>query len=187
MPSGKPDSSPTKHCEQCNGLFKFTPSVEKKGFARYCSKDCHNTWQSISKKGKAPYEITPENRKNRSLSRIGKRSKKFGKKYPHLQGINHWRWEGGKTSESEKQRVRFRRVMQQKIFQRDNYTCQICEQYSGYLQVDHIKKWADFPELRFELDNCRTLCMACHYYITFKRKFPQGVVWGHNLNQRITK
>ena len=62
----------------------------------------------------------------------------------------------------------------------------MCDQVGGSLSVDHIKSWANYPELRFREDNCRTLCMACHYYITFKRKLPQGVVWGHGLNKRIT-
>lgn len=30
-----------------------------------------------------------------------------------------------------------------------------------------IKSWADFPELRFDINNCRTLCRFCHYQVTF--------------------
>jgi 5-methylcytosine-specific restriction endonuclease McrA len=82
-------------------------------------------------------------------------------------------------------RIEFRNKLQRQVFERDDYTCQICDQRGGYLQADHIKSWADFPELRFDLDNCRTLCMGCHYYVTFKRKLPQGTIWGHNLSRRI--
>lgn len=91
----------------------------------------------------------------------------------------------GVTAESRLERVKFRKTIQPLVLARDNFTCQFCDQYGGYLQVDHIKGWADYPELRFEMNNCRTLCMACHYYITFKRKLPQGVIWGHNLSRRI--
>ena len=97
----------------------------------------------------------------------------------------HWNWKGGISSPDKLERVRFRRELQKRIFARDNYSCQICGQYSGNLQVDHIKKWKDYPDLRFDPDNCRTLCMACHYYVTFKRKLPDGVIWGHRLNQRV--
>lgn len=83
------------------------------------------------------------------------------------------------------ERNKFQKTTQTLVFQRDDYTCQVCEKRGGYLQVDHIKRWADYPELRFKLDNCRTVCMACHYYITFKRKIPEGVIWGHNLSRRI--
>lgn len=102
-------------------------------------------------------------------------------------GATNPRWKGGITPEDRKERLKFRHIMQQKIFARDNYTCQICDAYGSPIQVDHIKGWAKHPELRFEESNCRTVCMACHYYVTFKRKLPQGVVWGHNLNRRMSK
>jgi hypothetical protein len=92
----------------------------------------------------------------------------------------------GVTPQNKLDRTSFCKTMQPLVFKRDNYTCQMCGQYNGNLQVDHIKSWSKHPELRFELENCRTLCMACHYYLTFKRKMPEGIVWGHNLNRRIT-
>jgi hypothetical protein len=87
------------------------------------------------------------------------------------------------TPESRRERLRFRREIQKKVFERDDYTCVMCGERGGNLHVDHIQSWADYPELRFEMDNCRTLCMSCHYYITFKRKLPKGVRWGHNFSK----
>ncbi len=53
------------------------------------------------------------------------------------------------------------------VFERDNYTCQKCGLRSGngkkvVLNADHIKPFAYFPELRYELSNGRTLCVECH-------------------------
>lgn len=91
----------------------------------------------------------------------------------------------GITAANKLERKKFAKQMRSTIFERDDYTCQVCESRGGNLQVDHIKRWSEYPELRFNEENCRTVCMACHYYITFKRKLPEGVIWGHNLNRRI--
>ena len=104
-----------------------------------------------------------------------------GKKRPEISGELHHNWKGGITAKNKLEREKFRLTIQPLVFKRDNYTCQFCEQYGGYLQVDHLKSWADYPELRFSLNNCQTLCMACHYYKTFKKKLPQGLIWGHKV------
>lgn len=48
------------------------------------------------------------------------------------------------------------------VFQRDDHTCQICKKRGGTLHADHIKPFAYFPELRFDIANGRTLCVPCH-------------------------
>lgn len=63
------------------------------------------------------------------------------------------------------------------IFSRDDYTCQICTVRGTYLEADHIKPWAFFPELRFELSNGRTLCRPCHDKTKISAKRMKEI-WG---------
>lgn len=39
------------------------------------------------------------------------------------------------------------------------------------LQVHHIKKWADYPTLRYEITNGITLCQKCHKLVTGQEVF----------------
>lgn len=49
------------------------------------------------------------------------------------------------------------------VFERDNYTCQICGTRGGKLDAHHIVAWSDSIRLRYEVNNGQTLCSKCHY------------------------
>lgn len=101
-----------------------------------------------------------------------------------LSGEKSYRWLGGITTEDKKERIRFRKEKQKEILERDEYTCQKCKMVGGFLQIDHIKSWKENIDLRFDSGNCRTLCVKCHYEITFGKPMPPKVkAWGHNLKQ----
>jgi hypothetical protein len=55
------------------------------------------------------------------------------------------------------------RLWRDAVFARDKYRCIWCgDARGGNLEADHIKPFAYFPELRFAIDNGRTLCHGCH-------------------------
>lgn len=91
-----------------------------------------------------------------------------GEKRPEVAKENHWNWQGGITAKLKALRQTLEYKQWRKaIFERDNYTCVFCGKKSKkaqpvYLQADHIKPFALYPELRFDLDNGRTLCNECH-------------------------
>ncbi len=100
-----------------------------------------------------------------------------GKKLPHRSGANSPSWKGGVT----KLKDSIRSLMEYKswrrnIFERDNFTCQICLSGSNKLNADHIvpfsfilKKYniknvddALRCEELWNINNGRTLCFDCH-------------------------
>lgn len=54
------------------------------------------------------------------------------------------------------------------VFQRDNFTCQMCGARGVRLQADHKKLFSAFPKLRFDSDNGQSLCEPCHLSKTRK-------------------
>lgn len=110
----------------------------------------------------------------------GKKHWAYGKKRPEISGENNNRWKGGITPINKLQRVSFITKYRQEIFERDNFTCQLCGERGIVLQVDHIQEWSKYIEGRFSLDNCRTLCQKCHYKITYGKPMPQEAKnWGN--------
>ena len=47
------------------------------------------------------------------------------------------------------------------VFKRDKYRCVECGK-TGRLNAHHIESWADYPAMRFDVNNGITLCVDCH-------------------------
>jgi len=89
-----------------------------------------------------------------------------GIKNIHFIGDKNPNWKGGVTKVNDKIRKSIEyKNWREAVYKRDNYTCQSCfekEGVSGKLEADHIKPFSCFPELRFDVNNGRTLCRECH-------------------------
>ncbi len=85
-------------------------------------------------------------------------------------GEKHYNYKGGITPENRRIRRGIEtRLWRESVFARDNFTCQKCRERGGKLHPHHIKNFADYPELRFAIDNGITFCKDCH--IEFHKKY----------------
>jgi len=127
-----------------------------------------NTGRTHFKEGERP-SVKTEFKKGGSAWNKGKKLsaehiKKLQGKRPNASGPKNHAWKGGATPINEKIRKSLEyKLWRRAVFERDNYTCVWCGGEShGNINADHIKPFAYFPELRFAIDNGRTLCVPCH-------------------------
>lgn len=119
--------------------------------------------------------IVPPNRKGIPLTeehkkKIGQSNKitysslELRRKMSEIQkGDKAYWWKGGITDSLMQIRNSLEyKLWRESVFKRDNYTCIWCGIHGGKLNADHIKSFALYPELRFAIDNGRTLCLECH-------------------------
>ena len=82
-----------------------------------------------------------------------------------LKGEDHHNWDPNITDE-EREIGRFYpeyKAWRKDVYERDNYTCQICGQRGGHeLNSHHLEGYAGNKDLRTTLSNGITLCKDCH-------------------------
>lgn len=94
---------------------------------------------------------------------VGREPWNKGKEMPQIKGSKNSAWKGGITPEHRLLRASSKNDWWVKgIFKRDNYTCQKCKIRGEKLCAHHIQNFADYPRLRFEVDNGIAFCVKCH-------------------------
>lgn len=175
-----------KTCSECKLIFKKKPKEMWSEFKKksFCSYRCHGDFLKHSR-SKAQIKNLEKMLKLNRLNGGGhfghKHSVESRKKMSaKAQGITTKEWKGFiKQTESQKIRrsIEFK-LWRRSVLERDNKTCQECGAKDNIMHADHIKPFILFPELRFAIDNGRTLCVPCH------KKTP---TWGGKMrNYRLT-
>lgn len=86
----------------------------------------------------------------------------FKKGVTVFSGNTHPNWKGGISKDSHSPSEPKYKKWRSSVFERDNWTCQTCGIRGTYLEAHHIKSWAQYPELRDDLENGVCLCKECH-------------------------
>lgn len=129
---------------------------------------------SLSNKGRH-WKLSEEAKKHIGEAKIGNKNC-LGRHYSEetkrkmsiaQKGDKSYSWKGGITPINELIRgsAEFEN-WRKAIFERDNYTCQLCgDSKGGNLEAHHIEKFANYPEKRFNINNGMTLCKNCHHLV----------------------
>lgn len=138
------------------------------GNKRGCCRRSPETRQKMSEVAKArrPSEVTKERIRQTLTGRTISLKARLNRK-GIFAGEKNIFWRGGIATANKSERQLAMQTIEykywrQSVFVRDDYTCQECLERGGKLNADHIQSWAEYPELRYELSNGRTLCESCH-------------------------
>lgn len=167
-------------CLGCGCLFDSKTRNKKQ---KYCTQSCRGIHLDAGvrfKKGEPSW--------NKDTSKSGMSGKSHSQETKDKMresslGEKAGNWKGGVSSMNDRIRNSGRyKAWRTSVFERDNYTCVHCSDKSiagnrVVLNADHIKPFAFYPELRFDIDNGRTLCEPCH------RKTD---TWGAHKDMTIT-
>jgi len=173
------------NCKKCNKLFLTKPYRVAGGKGIYCSLKCAQFGKkqlpkTIKKRAEALKVVLKgkhcnpktEFKKGHSFYKGGEKgwfkkgciSQRKNKKYIEISGNKHWNWKGGITPLHNKIRNSLEyKLWSDSVWNRDNNRCQKCsENRLEKLVAHHILNFAQFPELRFAIDNGITFCRKCH-------------------------
>jgi 5-methylcytosine-specific restriction endonuclease McrA len=164
-----PDLPTKKACEYCGREFdreRGKWSDKQWVNLQFCSLRCAQaTFSTVRNR----QWNSPEYRKMMSEAhKPGVPNGRAGIPLPNLRGPRSGHWKGGITPVNHRLRTSLEyKLWRRAVFQRDNYTCVWCGVRGGKgvkveLHADHIKAFAFYPDLRFEVSNGRTLCKGCH-------------------------
>ena len=148
-----------RSCEHCSEEFTTCQATVDSGKGRFCSVRC----SLIGTKRAVGHRVSEKSREA-----LIKRNKEQS-------GENHWNWKGGITQDNyiERNTVRYRQ-WREAVYQRDGWTCQDCGDHCQKKNIvaHHIKYFSEYPELRYEVANGKTLCRPCHIEIHRPNEHP---------------
>lgn len=169
-------------CKTCKIVFFVKPSRKE---SNYCSLKCRPIWnKGLTKKDPRVLQYITKVAQAHKGKRVSEKTEFKINDY-RISGKNHWNWKGGVNKINRSERNYFYSLGVTKkwikeVLKRDDYTCQECSVRGGRLEADHIKPWALYPELRFDINNGQTLCRNCHIS---KSKQEMKLHWKNQYGQ----
>ena len=84
-------------------------------------------------------------------------------KHFYFSGEHNNKWRGGITPYNKQIRQSNEyKDWRKAVFERDDYTCQICKERGGQIHAHHKQEFSIYSLFRLDLDNGITLCKSCH-------------------------
>ena len=145
----------------------------------YCSVACYRAWWATAlpghRSGEAAWNWKGGKIKKTclycgSMFQVGRNHMADGRKFcsvmcsgaAHSGSIN-CNWKGGVSSERDVAKASQAYAdWRLAVYRRDHFKCVLCLKHCDKPHAHHLKRFSDYPELRYEVSNGATLCEPCH-------------------------
>lgn len=164
-----------RNCEYCGRIFHTHEGQLKVGQGKYCSRSCARKGSPTRKREREFIKCFQcGSEVERHISEIKKRKgdKDFCSSkcwYEYNQRENHQNWQGGQSERMAPGYSGWRR----KVLKRDRGFCRLCHSTTK-IEVHHIKKFSQYPEIRWEVNNGISLCEDCHKLVTNSEEYYEA-------------
>jgi len=159
-------------CLNCGKMVQKTVNESLKEWTKrrkFCNKKCFDLYRTGKPDPKMSHKHTEDAKERMSKTKIWKKAtietrRKMSLAW--LKRVAEWRhntyrnW-ATKAGQIIRSSLEYK-LRRESVFKRDNWTCVWCGSRGVTLHADHIKPFSLYPELRFAIDNGRTLCVPCH-------------------------
>ena len=162
---------PQKKCLYCDTIMVKPINESMKVWLtrhKYCSKVCFDKYRVWKSDPKFVHKHTEEakkvmsNLKKWTKASIETRRKMQKAQFKRVSEGRHNTYNNWATERNQIIRCSLEyKLWREAVFARDKRKCIRCGSNKN-IQADHIKPFAYYPELRFAIDNGRTLCLECH-------------------------
>lgn len=155
-------------CRVCHGVFMVINRRAKK--AKYCSHKC----QGIAFRKRVGHVCTECGEKYYRRPCDNKRNG-YSNKFCSHNCYKHYQKRVATYSRGLLADLYAWKKWAEAIYIKDNFTCQKCGKRGGRLHAHHLYMVSEYPEMAFDCDNGRTVCVPCHkaihrYFRTAGRK-----------------
>ena len=156
-----------RFCDSCQAKREICPECggKKSSYHRFCGNSCAGKWKYRNSANVVDALVAGAMTPGRlDAVRAGVEKHLKGKARPNFRGEKNPNWSGG-TYGTERHRLMGRIEYiewRRKVFERDDYTCQICGKRGVRLNADHVEPYFLRPDLALAVSNGRTLCEGCH-------------------------
>jgi len=164
-----------KKCGYCGESFRTHQSQINVNQGKYCSIICARKGSPTRKREQVLikcYQCGNEVNRHKSEIRKRKGDKDFCCSqcwYEYNQRKNHYNWQGGQSERMAPGYSGWRR----KVLKRDRGFCRLCHSTTK-IEVHHIKKFSQYPKIRWEVSNGISLCEDCHKLVTNSEEYYEG-------------